>query len=78
MTRQDQALTVGAIGFAIFTLLYIRHQQGGSIASSAGEQQRNAGLVQWTSLQQQQQIDAYIESTGIFQSVYGPSLRIGL
>lgn len=77
MTR-DQVLTAGAIGFALFTLLYIRRQQGGSIAPAAGEQQRNAGLVQWTTLQQQQQIDAWIQSTGIFQSVYAPSLRLGL
>lgn len=75
---KDKALTIGAIGFAAFALLYIRHQHGGSIAPAAGEQQRNAGLVQWTSLQQQQQIDAWIQSTGIFQSVYAPSLRLGL
>lgn len=47
----NQGMTYGAIGFAIFALVFItRSRPSGQVARQPGQAQRDAGLFQWNNL----------------------------
>lgn len=47
----NQGMTVGAIGFALFALIYItRSRPSGQVAKQPGQAQRDAGLFDWNNL----------------------------
>lgn len=47
----NQGMTVGAIGFALFALVFIaRTKPSGQAAVQPGQAQRDAGLWAWSSL----------------------------
>lgn len=73
---QDKALTIGAIGFAVFAMVYIRKQAGGAIATQPGAQARNAGLTFFNDMQAQQAVDLYVQNSGIFKTINQPAVGI--
>lgn len=47
---QDQILTAGAVGFALFAVLYVKKQAGAPVAAISNQpaqRQRDAGLASW-------------------------------
>lgn len=52
---QNQALTYGAVAFAAFTLFYVfKKTPSKAVATQPGQQQRDAGLMDWHQLLQDQ------------------------
>lgn len=53
---QNQIMTIGAIGFAAFALLYVFKTPGKTVAATPAQQQRDAGLGQWIDVLNNQQV----------------------
>lgn len=43
----NQIMTIGAVGFAAFALLYVFKTPGKTVAATTGQQQRDGGLGSW-------------------------------